>query len=741
MGYERQHRGQTQSYEQYYRGMDKSMRQKVALISSYFPTHGRLADMGCGSGQGSYDLARLFPQAHIIGVDISPQAIEFANKHHTVENLSFQLGDISQKIFEPETLDGIFNSSVLHHVTSFNQFDTTHITRLLDAQTAQLKPGGLLAIRDFLVPEYQGPVILELKTDDGGSTKDSNQLETWSTADLFLKFVQEFKSSLYPKGPVPWSDASDTLSQSEKKRLFRAVVDFRTALEFILRKDYRADWDTEILEEYTYFTKKQFETELKSRGYKILVSTSLYNPWIIKNRFEGKIRLLHLHTKHPLPWPATNYLIIGQKVAPHQPVELVEAHFDEVHAPEYLSLECHVLESTQQKVELCHRPQRVVDLIPWYKDHEGIKVLLRRGYPRPILNSMADVPSPIDDTLTSGYVVEPISALWDTPQAQEVSEILKERINLSKSHIISVEPGLTYLPSSGGIDEIIQSFYIEINPEALSHMSVNYKPDFTEHGTIDALSATQLLRSYQIGGLLDGRLNIAIYDLMLRHRIELDPWIGDDCDLSILKSCHVIPKKIDRLFEDQGERFKKLPSYDYFEYLKALKATFVEKDATNRVIRSVDFEYMVPRQTSRFTCSILPFAKQGNKLYLGLEKKNCPTSQRLKDASVLYSVPAWRLGHDIFTMDDALREIRHKLLNDHGVKAHHPIRLGGSYAPSPGITPERVTPFLAIVEEMFSSKAPLDWVDLEEWLGQRNRFHDAHLLLSGLRAFHLFATT
>lgn len=741
MGYERQHRDLTQSRESSDRELDQFTRQKIALISSHFPTCGRFVDMGCGSGQSSYDLARLFPRATIIGIDQNPLAIDFAQKHHSLENLSFQKGDISQGIFEPESLDGIFNSSVLHHVTSFHQFDTAHIKKLLDAQTSQLKTGGFLAIRDFVVPEFQGPVILELPTDDCGSPTDPDHLETWSTAELFLKFVQEFKSSLHPQGGVPWTDASDTLNASEKKRLFRVVVDFRTALEFILRKDYRGDWNTEILEEYTYFTKKQFEAELKSRGYKIQVSTSLFNPWIINNRFEGKIRLLHIHTKHQLPWPATNYLIVGQKVATHQPVELVEAHFDEVLIPNYLSLECHVLESTQEKVEICHRPQRIVDLIPWFRDDEGIKVLIRRGYPRPILNSMADIPSPIDDTETSGYVIEPISALWDTPQLDEVSEVLKQRINLPPSDILSIEPGLTYLPSSRGIDEIVESFYIEINPKALNALPVNPKPDFTEQGTIDALSAIQLLRSYQIGGLLDGRLNIAIYDLMLRKGITLDPWIGVECDLSKLKSCHALPKKVDKLFEEQGERFKKLPSYSHFENLRALKATFIEKDATNQVLKSVDFEYIVPRQASRFSCSVLPIAKQGTKLYLGLHKKNCPTSQRLKNSSVLYTVPAWRLGHDIFTPDDTLLEIRQRLLNDHGVKAHKPIRIGGSYAPSPGMTPERVTPFIAVVEEMFSSKAPLYWVELAEWMSQRARFHDGHLLLSGMRAAHLFKTS
>ncbi len=740
MGYERQHRGLNQSYKPSFQGGDRVTYQNIGLTAAYFPTVGRFADMGCGLGDASFYLAKLFPRALIVGVDSSPESIAYALSHHQAQNLSFLTGDLAQKIFEPASLDGIFNSSALHQVFSSHQIPTAQIGNLLDAHTLQLKEGGLLAIRDFAVPEFRGPILIELSRDDAPFAQDPQNPESWSTADLFLKFSKGFKSSLYPDGSVPWSDASETLTPSEQKQLFRAVVDFRTALEFILHKDVRATWDQELQKEYTYFTKKQFESELKQRGYQILVSTSIRDPWIIKNCFEGSIRLLHLHTKHPLPWPATSYLIVGQKCAAHKPVELVEAHFDEVVTPQSLSLECHILESTQQKIEMCHRSQRVVDLIPWFREGDDLKLLVQRGVPRPILNSMADIPSPVDDTYTAGYVVEPISVPWDHPSPQNIPQILHQRINLQKTHIIAVEPGLTTLPSAGVIDETIESFYIEIIPEAVGEIHLGESRAFPNLGVLDVVSANQLLRGYQIGGLFDNRVNIVLYDLLLRKGIPLNPWLGEQCDLSKFKSCHPLPKKIDKLFEDLGERFKKLEPYSHFEQLRSFTGTFVEKNAAKQVLRSIECEYIVPRQASRFTCSLLPIAKQANKLYVGLDKKIRPIGLPAKNSTILYGVPAWRLGPDTFTYEDALREIRQKLMNEHGVNAHQPIRLGGSYAPTPGISPERVTPFVAIVEEMFSSEAPLHWVELDEWVNHRSRFHDAHLLVSVLRAFHLFKT-
>ena len=48
--YQAQRRGGDDAYASYYAGMDKSMQQKVALTTAFFPPIGTLVDMGCGSG-------------------------------------------------------------------------------------------------------------------------------------------------------------------------------------------------------------------------------------------------------------------------------------------------------------------------------------------------------------------------------------------------------------------------------------------------------------------------------------------------------------------------------------------------------------------------------------------------------------------------------------------------------------------------------------------------------------------
>src|SRR4030095_16377439 len=94
--YEKQHRGTSAAYEAYFAGMDASMQQKVALTTAHFPVRGRIADMGSGSGRGTYDLACLYQSLDLVGVDINPISIERSRTEFQHPNLSYQCGDISE---------------------------------------------------------------------------------------------------------------------------------------------------------------------------------------------------------------------------------------------------------------------------------------------------------------------------------------------------------------------------------------------------------------------------------------------------------------------------------------------------------------------------------------------------------------------------------------------------------------------------------------------------------------------
>src|SRR5260370_9974982 len=109
-------------YDRYLRGMDSSMRQKVALTAAHLLGLGRVADMGMGSGAGSHSLAALYPALQVVGVDLDPTMAALAARRFRLPNLAFIAADVAAAVFAPASLDGIFDSSVLHHVTSFGGY-------------------------------------------------------------------------------------------------------------------------------------------------------------------------------------------------------------------------------------------------------------------------------------------------------------------------------------------------------------------------------------------------------------------------------------------------------------------------------------------------------------------------------------------------------------------------------------------------------------------------------------------
>ena len=130
--------------------MDASMKQKVALTAAHLLCRGRVADMGMGSGAGSEALAALYPEMMVVGVDVDATMVALAAERYARPNLSFVVGDIAKPVFEPGTLDGIFDSSVLHHVTTFGGYAHDNAARCLQVQAAELAPHGVLVVRDFV---------------------------------------------------------------------------------------------------------------------------------------------------------------------------------------------------------------------------------------------------------------------------------------------------------------------------------------------------------------------------------------------------------------------------------------------------------------------------------------------------------------------------------------------------------------------------------------------------------------
>jgi 2-polyprenyl-3-methyl-5-hydroxy-6-metoxy-1,4-benzoquinol methylase len=85
------------------------------------PPHSIL-DVGCGGGHFAIQLARHYPNAEVVGLDISPQAIDFAKRlledqDSSLSNVKFILAKTEELAYPPNNFDVVTSTLVCHHLS------------------------------------------------------------------------------------------------------------------------------------------------------------------------------------------------------------------------------------------------------------------------------------------------------------------------------------------------------------------------------------------------------------------------------------------------------------------------------------------------------------------------------------------------------------------------------------------------------------------------------------------------
>lgn len=665
------------------------MQQKVALTAAHILGLGWVADMGMGSGTGSEALASLYPNIRVTGVDINPEMVERAAARYQRPNLDFRAGDISQPCFEPESLDAIFNSSVLHHVTSFNGYDRSLAKGTLESQSRQLKPYGSLIVRDFLRPEAE-TVWLELPSE---------------TAPLLEKFSREFQALKPPEERgFPLRELCCPEAGWQRFELDRVH-----AVEFVLRKDYQADWDTEVLEEYTTLTQSEFEQQFSRLGLRILASAPIRNPWIVNNRFEGKFRLFNSQGD-PLEYPPTNYLIVGEKVGPGEGVRFFPAA--EIEPAGYLEFAHYKHRDNGSLRDLVRRPNLTLDAVPYFYQEGELYVIARKSYPRPLLGLATHR---LDGALSPTYVTEPLAVVGaDKPPAQTIEEALDAWAGIKTDQLLKFRPGSVTYPSPGGLQEEVRSYFIETEPVMESRA----------RDRVRAIEARQLLRAAQVGGLPDARLETHCFELMVRLGHSPGPWIGETLQLEEQSTAPPVTS-LDELLVPKRRAFHR--SHHSAQFLKLACCEFEEKTANGDTLRTLPLEYVAPSKLSLNTTVLTPLWKHAEEIYLGLANDDFPAAQCFSGHSDLLVAPAWRLPSHLENLSQALSYVCRRMEQQHGLQLRDTFELGGAYFPSPGVTPEIVHPYVGDVSGWEPGPEPLHWVSLNDLKVNFALLRDGHL--------------
>src|SRR5262249_37190486 len=110
-------------------------------------------DLGCGTGEMTAALAERWPEAHVLGVDNSPDMLAAARPRAIPGRLQFEPGDAAR--FRPSPVDRFISNAVLHWVPDH--------ANLFPRLAAAVAPGGTIAIQmpaNFDSPSHTIPRAL-----------------------------------------------------------------------------------------------------------------------------------------------------------------------------------------------------------------------------------------------------------------------------------------------------------------------------------------------------------------------------------------------------------------------------------------------------------------------------------------------------------------------------------------------------------------------------------------------------
>jgi hypothetical protein len=172
-------------------------------------------------------------------------------------------------------------------------------------------------------------VLLRLEHRDGANEgifapfDDSRALErhlrSLSTYARFKRFARDFL-------PDP-ARAPGATAFPYRESVFAgdrcAVLALRYAAEFMSKKDYVENWQSEMRETFSFWDFAAWKAALVAAGFRVLenpnepeLGSRVYtSAWIREKRWAGKVALYRRRggRLEPLPFPPTNIVLVGEK--------------------------------------------------------------------------------------------------------------------------------------------------------------------------------------------------------------------------------------------------------------------------------------------------------------------------------------------------------------------------------------------------------------------------------------------
>ncbi len=298
---------------------------------------GKMVDEGCGDGALLVPMARDFPDSDLIGIEITGEFIARAQERQRAGEFGgtfvhFHQRNITQPIFEANSIDTTICNSTVHELWSYGQQAQT-VQDYFALKYQQTRKGGRLIIRDVVGPaNKEQEVYLWLNEEDGRNDNIFAQfddrkalmthLNELSTYGRFLRFANNFLAVRRAEGEREGETAVKYREAVIEGQRY-VILTLEDAVEFMTKKDYTNNWESEMNEEFAFWDFGEWKAALKTAGFQVIenpnrpqAGSRVYlNPWIVKNRWVDKVKVYQMFegALKKLDYPVTNIVLVGEK--------------------------------------------------------------------------------------------------------------------------------------------------------------------------------------------------------------------------------------------------------------------------------------------------------------------------------------------------------------------------------------------------------------------------------------------
>lgn len=314
---------ETRDYNVYVRQMDDIAELKYKDTSSFIQA-GRIGDIGCAVGSWIKLACKdeRLRESDFYGIEVSRHLYEICRQRKENNEFENPFVFFSQKnavtglVFEPGSMNTIHTSSLTHEIESYGS--RTDLLQFIKNRYEELTPGGYWVNRDVVAPYNKEKEVLMLLNNTDGSNENifagfidrhqlSSHLQSLSTYARFIRFSKDFRAQ---EGyHLPYNEV-----MLDDKNYIRLKLS--DAAEFLSRKDYTDNWESEMHETFCFWDFEEWKKNLSHAGFIIHPSSSAFrNEWITENRWKGKAELFEQikDSLIPFEYPVTTMILIGVK--------------------------------------------------------------------------------------------------------------------------------------------------------------------------------------------------------------------------------------------------------------------------------------------------------------------------------------------------------------------------------------------------------------------------------------------